>query len=210
MEELDLLKKAWKRDQGFESVSEQQIYAMLHRRSSSIVKWILIISILEIALWTGLGLCLNSDEMLKSGPHWLTRFYTAVTYINYAVVAVFIFLFYRNYVAISTTHSVRRLMADILKTRKTVQYYVAFQLTMGAVGCLIGIELAYTKPELADEWQVLTDGNHPVEMTVMIVTVVFFLAIAAFLFWLFYRLVYGTLMRRLYRNYSELKRIDTL
>jgi hypothetical protein len=46
---------------------------------------------------------------------------------------------------------------------------------------------------------------------VMVITIgVFILIIAAFLgiFWLFYRLLYGILLRKLYANYSELKKID--
>ena len=41
-EELDLLKKAWKKDPHvYEQVTENQIYQMIHKRPSSIVKWIL-------------------------------------------------------------------------------------------------------------------------------------------------------------------------
>ena len=46
---------------------------------------------------------------------------------------------------------------------------------------------------------------------VLVITIgIFVLIIAAFLgiFWLFYRLLYGILLRRLYANYSELKKID--
>ena len=46
---------------------------------------------------------------------------------------------------------------------------------------------------------------------VMVITIgVFVVIIAAFLglFWLFYRLLYGTLLRRLFANYKELKKID--
>ena len=46
-EELELLKKAWKNDtHSYEQVTENQIYDMIHKRSSSIVKWILVISLL--------------------------------------------------------------------------------------------------------------------------------------------------------------------
>ena len=53
MKELDLLKKDWKKNaNSFEQISETEIYKMIHKKSSSIVKWILIISILEILFWT--------------------------------------------------------------------------------------------------------------------------------------------------------------
>ena len=46
MKELDLLKKDWKKNSdSFEQISEKEIYKMIHKKSSSIVKWILIISI---------------------------------------------------------------------------------------------------------------------------------------------------------------------
>ena len=62
MEELDLLKKAWKKEErSFDQVSEKDIYGMLHQKSSSIVKWILIISIVEFAFWNVIAF-LFSDE----------------------------------------------------------------------------------------------------------------------------------------------------
>ena len=36
----------------------------------------------------------------------------------------------------------------------------------------------------------------------------FFVLIILFLFWLFYKLLYGILLRRLQKNYNELKKID--
>ena len=50
MKELDLLKKDWQKDTAFEQVSEVEIYKMLHKKSSSIVKWILIVSLLEFVV----------------------------------------------------------------------------------------------------------------------------------------------------------------
>ena len=43
MDVLDLLKKDWKNNNAqFKQVSENEIYGMLHKSSSSIVKWIFI------------------------------------------------------------------------------------------------------------------------------------------------------------------------
>ena len=46
---------------------------------------------------------------------------------------------------------------------------------------------------------------------VMVITIAFlaFTTVVLFgLFWLFYRVLYGILLRRLYANYKELKKID--
>lgn len=208
MKELDLLKKNWQKDNAFEQVSEVEIYKMLHTKSSSIVKWIFIISILEIMLWTVISVFFNMDEYLKNIKHEELDFYfEALTVFNYAVILVFIYLFYKNYMAISTTVSIKQLMKDILKTRKTVQCYVWYNLGMVALSLLFGFYIAFAyNPDIA----VLMDKiGHNTK--VMVITIaVFVLIIASFLglFWLFYRLIYGTLLRRLFANYKELKKID--
>ena len=208
MKELDLLKKDWQENNAFEQVSEVDIYKMLHTKSSSIVKWIFIISVLEILLWTSISVFFNTDEYLKNIKHEeLEVYFEVLTYFNYAVILVFIYLFYKNYVSISTTVSTKQLMKDILKTRKTVQCYVWYNLGMVAVSLIMGFYMAFHyNPEVS----VLLDkiGNNT---KVMVITIAIFgLIITAFLgiFWLFYRLLYGILLRRLYANYSELKKID--
>ena len=140
MKELDLLKKDWKRTTAtFEQVSEKEIYAMLHKNSSSVVKWILIISILEVSLWTVLGFSFNVDEYFSKLHHpEVVLFIKGLTYLNYFVVLIFIYLFYKNYQKISAISSTKKLMKDILKTRKTVQYYVWYNLGM-IVFCLVFI-----------------------------------------------------------------------
>ena len=208
MKELDLLKKDWQKNKTFEQISEVEIYKMLHMKSSSIVKWIFIISILEILLWTAISVFFNADDYFKNTKYEeLDIYFEALTVFNYAVILVFIYLFYKNYVSISTTVSTKQLMKDILKTRKTVQYYVWYNLGMVAFSLIIGFFMAFNyNPEMV----VLMDkiGNNAKVITITIG--IFVLIIAAFLgiFWLFYRLLYGILLRRLYANYSELKKID--
>ena len=208
MKELDLLKKDWQKNDTFEQVSEVDIYKMLHKKSSSIVKWIFIISILEMLLWTSISVFFNNDDYLKKIKHEELNFYFEVlTYFNYAVILVFIYLFYKNYVSISTTVSTKQLMKDILKTRKTVQCYVWYNLGMVVLSLIMGFFMAFAyNPDIVNLMDKI--GNNT---KVMVITIgVFILIIALFLglFWLFYRLLYGILLRRLYANYKELKKID--
>lgn len=208
MKELDLLKKDWQKNNAFEQISELEIYKMLHTKSSSIVKWIFIISILEIMLWTLISVFFNTDEYLKNIKHEELNFYFEfLTVFNYTVILVFIYLFYKNYMAISTIVSIKQLMKDILKTRKTVQCYVWYNLGIAALSLLFGFYIAFAfNPDVA-----ILMNNIGNNTKVMVITIGFFvLIIAAFLgiFWLFYRLIYGTLLRKLFANYRELKKID--
>ena len=52
MDELELLKKDWqKKDEHLPKLSYNEIYTMIWKKSSSIVKWIFYISIMEFVFW---------------------------------------------------------------------------------------------------------------------------------------------------------------
>jgi uncharacterized protein with PQ loop repeat len=205
IEELDLLKKDWKKsEKSFQQVTEVDIYKMIHKQSSSIVKWILIISIIELVLWTSLGLLMNTDEYLKKiNSEYLIEYFKYINIFNYGVILVFIYCFFKNYKNISTTDSTKQLMKDILRTRKTVKYYVWYNLGMIAISFVCGIILAF-----ASNPDINKISDNPKVMAISIgISIVFMLAFVG-VFWLFYRLIYGTLLRRLFKNYNELKKID--
>lgn len=210
MEELDLLKKSWKKDnQKFEQVSESQIYKMTHRISSSNVKWILIISILEFVAWTSISLCFNTDDYFKKlhAESFIT-FFKILNVINYAVIFWFIYKFYKNYVKISTTTSTKQLMTDILNTRKTVQYYVVYNLSMITVSMILGFILAYLYNPKFDtiKFQIAHDNYGVLFKMIGIFGGILFVFV--FGFWLFYKVLYGILLRKLRGNYNELKKIE--
>lgn len=209
MKELDLLKKDWQKNSGsFQQISENEIYKMIHRKSSSIVKWILIISILEISFWTFSNIFINTDDVLHRMNH--PEIVTALeflTYFNYVVVLIFVYIFYKNYKTISTTIATKSLMSAILKTRKTVQYYVWYNLGMIVITAILSFFIAFVyNPDMEFLREKLAMNGKAMFVTIGILILV----ILGFfgLFWCFYRVIYGTLLRRLYTNYKELKKID--
>ncbi|HJY13798.1 MAG TPA: hypothetical protein VJ304_13480, partial [Flavobacterium sp.] len=192
----------------FEQISEKEIYKMIHKKSSSIVKWILIISILEISFWTFSNLFLNTDDVLQKINHpEIVTALEILTYFNYAVALFFVIIFYKNYKTISTTVSTKLLMGAILRTRKTVQYYVWYNLGMIVITAILSFFIAFVyNPDMAFIREKLAVNGKAMFVTIglsMLVACAFF-----GLFWCFYRLLYGTLLRRLYANYKELKKID--
>ncbi|WP_369012741.1 hypothetical protein [Flavobacterium anhuiense] len=209
MKELDLLKKDWqKNSDSFQQISENEIYKMIHRKSSSIVKWILIISILEISFWTFSNLFINTDDVLHKMNHpEIVAALEFLTYFNYVVVLIFVYIFYKNYKTISTTIATKSLMSAILRTRKTVQYYVWYNLGMIVITAILSFFIAFVyNPDMEFLREKLAMNGKAMFVTIGIL----FLVILGFfgLFWCFYRIIYGTLLRRLYANYKELKKID--
>ena len=211
MDELDLLKKAWQKDShSFEQISEGEIYTMLHKKSSSIVKWILIISIIEVLFWTAISVFYNTDEYMKKlHAEDMMIYFKVLNFVNYAVILWFIYKFYKNYIKISTTASTKQLMQDILKTRKTVKYYVWYNLTMIVLSLIAGFIIAFAynpKMEILKN-KIASESNYHtlcITLGIMLLTIMVFVG----LFWLFYRLLYGILLRKLNNNYRELKKID--
>lgn len=209
MEELDLLKKDWKKSTAsFEQISELELYKMIHKKSSSIVKWILIISVIEVLLWSALGLAFNGDDYLdKINKSSLELVFKVMNFSGYIITLVFIYLFYKNYVRISTIASTKQLMRDILRTRKTVQYYVYYNLFVVAYSMLVGFIIAFSySPEIEALQEKIATNNGAIAITISLLVLITLLIFGTF--WLFYRLLYGTLLRRLLANYKELKKID--
>ena len=82
MKEFDLLKRDWQKNEGsYDLISEAELYKMLHKKSSSIVKRIFIIGVLEILLWTIVSIFLNSDDYFKNLKFGLI--FEIFNYLNY-------------------------------------------------------------------------------------------------------------------------------
>jgi hypothetical protein len=211
MEELDLLKKAWQKDtHKYEQISESEIYKMLHTRSSSIVKWIMIISVIEFLFWIVISICYNTDEYMKKlHAEEMMVYFKVVNFINYAVILFFIYKFYKNYIKISATVSTQQLMQDILKARKTVKHYVYYNLAMITVSFIAGFIIAFCyNPQMEMlKYKITHEEDHMIlfkTVGFLLLIIVVFLVIC----WIIYWLLYGILLRKLHRNYKELKKID--
>ena len=212
MEELDLLKKHWKKDESsFQQVSEQQIYKMIHKSSSSIVKWIFIISILEFLLWSLMSFFMKDSEVMRQFDEYhVEHIMTPFMIVGYIGLGYFFFQFYLNYRKITATANVKTLINTILKTRKRVQQYVWFNIIYAVASTIIVLCIQFNYDQkLIDLIKISEKSNKAVLIYGIYIGMSFvFLAVFVGLIWLFYRLIYGILLKRLYKNYEELKKID--
>lgn len=212
MDELEILKRDWKKKgDSFNQVSEKEIYGMLHKRSSSVVKWILIISILEIVFWVVLSFIFNDEEYNKTLKiYHLENILPILTYVNYVIIAYFIYLFYKNFKRINTTENVKNLMQSILQARKTVKHYVWYNLAMSFFSFMLVFifQLKYD-PNLEKAYEKAIDNIGPSLFYGILIIVYLLITLAIVgLIWVFYRVLYGILMKRLNNNYKELEKID--
>ena len=184
---------------------------MILKKSSSIVKWIFIISILEFAFWTFISFFLKDTESIKRFDQYdADVVFISLMVIGYIILAYFFYLFFKNYKTISATDNAKVLMENILKTRKTVKQYVAFNLIYLVISTIVVLFLEfYRDQQVIDQVnQAAANGEAFKFYAVIIIATIILLAVAIGVLLLFYWLVYGILLKRLNRNYKELKRLD--
>ncbi|CAI8162656.1 hypothetical protein OAM48_05125 [Flavobacteriaceae bacterium] len=211
MDELELLKKDWQENQKFPKLSKQEIYALLHKKSSSIVKWIFILSLIEFGFWTVLALFMKDTEaQQRFDSYEMDHIMIPFMVIGYLILGYFFVTFYKNYKKISSTDSVKLLMKNILNTRKTVKQYVLFNLVFIYISLVIGVWIEMDKnPDFQLITSKFTETNEYLVMygIVALLTLLMMVALTGILLG-FYYLVYGILLKRLKKNYKVLKEIE--
>lgn len=202
MDLLDNYKKAWdNQPEDANKVSSLEIYKMAQSKSSSIVKWIFIIGILEFVVLNSLYFFIDIDEARKEYEKLGIE-----NFVIYSQIAAYIILFYflakfhQNYKRISAQESTKTLMKKILKTRKTVRNYVLFNL-----GYMVLVMMVVTIASINMNFEEL---NTKQLLLIIFSTLIATLLILGLL-WLFYQLLYGILLRKLNRNYKELAKLDS-
>lgn len=211
MKELDLLKKDWNRKEtDFPKLSYNEIYKIIHKRSSSIVKWIFIICIAELLFWTFLNFLIPESYLDVYAKFHLQKFLVVTQVLHYIILFIFIFLFYKNFKSISVNDTTNDLMKNILKTRKTVNYYVYYNIILYAIISIVFNITMFSQPDILLE--VMSPQNVDVDrgtfINVLLVVQIATFFIICGLLWGYYRLIYGILLKRLNRNYKELENLE--
>jgi len=209
MDGLDLLKKDWDKESSKKKLSVKDIYPMLQKKSSSIVKTLFYISVAELVFW----ILVNSIPYFTSDKYKQRLdvvfendyIFTGLTILSYAIILLFVYLLYTSYKSISITDSAKKLMESILKTRKIIKYYVLYNLIVAGLSLIIGFYYAlHNAPNTAIDFSSISDKK----MAMIILVITLFTAVFVLIIWLFYKLIYGLLLKRLNRNYKELKKLE--
>ena len=211
-DELDLLKKNWKNiDKTFNHVSENQLYTMIHKKSSNIVKWILIISLLELALLIFSSIFFKIDKNIDTKLlHNEVTFYRLTEIVYYLILIFFIVKFYVNYKKIKFESSSKELLKSILKVRKTVENYVKIIIgyTITTSYILIGMIMINHGEIQRIVQQFEEKGGMFLFYLILILIVLVTSFLVYFFIWGFYKILYGILLKKLMKNYKEIEQME--
>jgi len=212
--ELDNYKTIWKNQpEEKNKLSALEIYKMTQSKSNSIVKWILIIGLLEFVFWFAVNYlgtkngALEPYEKLK-----LISFIDNFNYFHYVVVVLFLLLFYRNFSLITTVDDTKKLMKNILLVRKTVKWYVYYNLINVVIFSVILNILIFNTPDGINILSGIENESFNQEhmRSVFIITQIVVIAVMILILWLFYYLLYGILLKKLNKNYKELTKLNEI
>lgn len=201
MDELDQLKKQWKEDQHFDKVDQSTIKTMLHKSSTSIVKWIFIICCIEFIIGLIIPFILPSEKETISIFRFLEWFYSFVVFIS---CIYFIEKFYKLHRKIKSTNNIKSLLLDILKVRKNAEEYIKFN-----INCFIYVIIISIIRLIIDEYITTHSWNKVIFVTILgsIISLIFGYIIIK-LIKVYYKMLYGILLKKLDKNYEELTRLE--
>ncbi len=213
MDELELLKKDWqKKEAELPKLSFDQIYQMIWKKSSSVVKWIFIISLIEFIVPQLIYLIPAAREGLDTYEKLgLKNAMLVISIVPYAIALYFIYQFYQRYKEISVLDNAKNLMHKILKTRRTVKHYIIWSLSMffiTFIAMAIGIYFSEDFVSILN-LEKLTEEMSVERLRLVVVGVLILLGmVVTVVVGAIYFLLYGLLLRKLGRNYKELKRLE--
>jgi hypothetical protein len=210
--DLAQYKKAWGNQPEEENkVSAIEIYKMTQSKSTSIAKWIFIIGLGEFAFWTILNLVFSSLNYMEMYEELnIMKYINFSYYIHFVVVILFLIIFYRNYASVSTIDDTKTLMRKIIRVRKTVKYYVFYNILGSVVLMTIFNIIVINTPGAIEKiFQHEEVTIEPSKMlTVYIISQAIALCAILLFQFLFYYLLYGILLKKLKKNYKELTKLD--
>jgi len=191
----------------------------LNRKSRNYVKYIFWISVFEFLFFSVMGLFyffqgeetngfLNVLEKLgaEKTPEVENNFdniYLGLKILSLLVTAYFVYKFYENYRKIKIEENLKGLITRIIKFKKTVNAFILISiLLLVAFTSIFTVFVFY-----ALNSQNIDPANSAV--TIFVIGITLSTGLCVLLIWLYYRLVYGIIMRKLDRNLTQLRDIES-
>lgn len=216
--DIDQLKSAWKDQPTAEIYSQHEILQMLNKKSRNYVKYIFWIIAAEflVFLLVGIAYMFQDDAdssfirlMQKLGLKNTYRLrmnfehlYFLMKVVSLLVTGIFVVRFYYNYSKIKVEDNLRQFIQKIIRFRRTVHIFIAANLALVVIYI---ITLALFVVQSINEQNITLQGSTAKGLFAgFLIGTILGLA----LIWLYYRLVYGLIIKKLERSLSQLQEIE--
>ncbi|CAH0275796.1 beta-carotene 15,15'-monooxygenase [Chryseobacterium sp. WG14] len=217
--DLDSFKKTWQEQPVQPKYDNTEILQMLNRKSRNYIKYIFWISVVEFLFFSVLGLFYffqeeESDSFrnvlerlgAQGAPEVEDNFghvYLAIKILSLLITAYFVLKFYQNYRKIKIEENLKGLITKIIKFKKTVNAFILISIVL--LVAFTFVLIAFIFYTLNSQNIQPTNSN----LTIIIVGIVVSTLLAVSMIWFYYKLVYGSIIKKLDKNLDQLKRIDS-
>ena len=209
MNKLDALKKEWKNQKFDLQLSKEELYGLTQKKSISSIKWIFIFSCVEFFAYLLFPFLIpdyfQAFEYYRS-IH-LYEFSIVISILGYAILSYFMIQFYLNYNKIKTSDSISILIETIIKSRKSVNKYIIYNLGVFIVFLTVVLINAFRYDE--NYINLLNQdvaGQGSIIKMVVVIIIIMILVLAVLIG--FYYLVYGRYFFKPKSHVQELKQIE--
>ncbi|WP_428070068.1 beta-carotene 15,15'-monooxygenase [Chryseobacterium gambrini] len=217
--DLDSFKKTWQEQPVQEKYDYNEILQMLNKKSRNYVKYIFWISVIEFLFFTLIGLfyIIQGKEsnsfiniLTKLGvqrtselENTFDNIYLVLKVLSLAITAYFVFKFYQNYKVIKIEENLKRFILKIIKFKKTVNAFILIN---------IALLITFTSIFTIFVFYILNTQNVEITNSTLIgfiAGIIISTAFTVIMVWLYYRIVYGIIIKKLDKNLTQLKEIDS-
>lgn len=217
--DLDSFKKTWQEQPVQPKYDNDEILQMLNKKSRNYVKYIFWISVIEFVLFTAFGLFYilqnkESNTFLTSLERLgvekndqmqdiLDNIYLIIKVFTLLITGYFVIKFYKNYRKIKVEEDLKEFISRIIRFKKTVNAFILVNIL---------IVVVFTSALTVFGIYAIQKQNTELASSSIIAFIVSFIistVLCIVLIWLYYRLVYGILIKRLDKNLTQLKEIDS-
>ncbi|KNB61287.1 hypothetical protein [Chryseobacterium sp. Hurlbut01] len=217
--DLDSFKKTWQEQPVQNKYDNDEILQMLNKKSRNYVKYIFWISVIEFVLFTAFGLfyILQNKEsntfltsLQKLGVQQneqlqdiFDNIYLAIKAFTLLITGYFVVKFYQNYRKIKVEEDLKEFISRIIKFKKTVNAFILINILIVVV--FTSALTIFGIYAIQNQNTTLADSS----IIAFIVSFIISTVLCVVLIWAYYRLVYGILIKRLDKNLTQLKEIDS-
>ncbi|REC52171.1 MULTISPECIES: beta-carotene 15,15'-monooxygenase [Chryseobacterium] len=217
--DLDSFKKTWQEQPVQEKYDYNEILQMLNKKSRNYVKYIFWISVFEFLFFTLIGLfyIIQGKEsnsfiniLTKLGvqrtselENTFDNIYLVLKVLSLTITAYFVFKFYQNYKVIKIEENLKKFILQIITFKKTVNAFILIN---------IALLITFTSIFTIFVFYILNTQNVEITNSTLIGFVAGIIISTVFtviMVWLYYRVVYGIIIKKLDKNLTQLKEIDS-
>lgn len=212
--DIDSLKQQWQAQKISNPYSHSEILNLLNKKSRNYVKYILWVNVIEFLIILGSHLLVDKhhsffkimENLDITVTDTLVQQYNAI-YITMQVVSLlvtgfFIFKFYFGYKGIKIEENLKQFILKIIYFRKTVNLFIFINIVLFIIYVitLVGFVIGYSSFQ-----NIEIESARALRF---IVTLSIGIGLCITLALIYYRIVYGILVKRLGKNLKQLQEMD--